>query len=124
MPDTIPSYDSMAAFYAAIGGTMEQVEGFTVHPMEEVHAEAPYVSPLFRANYYSIVLIRTGGEQRISNFLLWGAAYAELHFSPRLWPEFDAECFYAAIASYQRRERRFGRVAQLPKSEASAADAE
>ncbi len=70
------------------------------------------------------LLIRTGGEQRISNFLLWGAAYAELHFSPRLWPEFDAECFYEAIASYQRRERRFGRVAQLPKSEASAADAE
>ncbi|MEL7170518.1 MAG: AraC family transcriptional regulator [Bacteroidota bacterium] len=61
MPDTIPSYDSMAAFYAAIGGTMEQVEGFTVHRMEEVHAEAPYASPLFRANYYSIVLIRTGG---------------------------------------------------------------
>ncbi|MEO0325965.1 MAG: undecaprenyl diphosphate synthase family protein, partial [Myxococcota bacterium] len=61
---------------------------------------------------------------RISNFLLWGAAYAELHFSPRLWPEFDAECFYEAVASYQRRERRFGRVAPFATNEPTAADAE
>ncbi|MEM1415888.1 MAG: polyprenyl diphosphate synthase [Myxococcota bacterium] len=71
------------------------------------------------------LLIRTGGEQRISNFLLWGAAYAELHFSPRLWPEFDADCFYEAIAAYQRRERRFGRVEpRLHEAGKALADAE
>ncbi len=56
------------------------------------------------------LLIRTGGEQRISNFLLWGAAYAELYFTERLWPDFDEEDLYQAIASYQQRDRRFGRV--------------
>lgn len=54
------------------------------------------------------LVIRTGGERRISNFLLWQAAYAELHFSDVLWPDFrDAELF-SAIADYQARERRFG----------------
>jgi undecaprenyl diphosphate synthase len=58
------------------------------------------------------LVIRTGGERRISNFLLYGLAYAELFFSDALWPEFDADDLYAAIASYQTRERRFGRVGQ------------
>ncbi|MCG8557006.1 MAG: polyprenyl diphosphate synthase [Proteobacteria bacterium] len=57
------------------------------------------------------LLIRTGGEQRISNFLLWGAAYAELYFSDTLWPDFAEEHLYAAIQAFQRRDRRFGRVA-------------
>jgi undecaprenyl diphosphate synthase len=56
------------------------------------------------------LIIRTGGEQRISNFLLYGAAYAELAFSDALWPDFQVDDLYAALASYQRRERRFGRV--------------
>ena len=56
------------------------------------------------------LLIRTGGEQRISNFLLWNAAYAELVFSTKLWPEFDTEELHAAIAIYQSRQRRFGKV--------------
>ena len=56
------------------------------------------------------LLIRTGGEQRISNFLLWGGAYAEFSFSETLWPDFDVEHLYAAIDSFQHRERRFGRV--------------
>lgn len=56
------------------------------------------------------LVIRTGGEQRISNFLLYGLAYAELVFSDKLWPDFQAEDLYDAIASYQGRERRFGRV--------------
>jgi undecaprenyl diphosphate synthase len=55
------------------------------------------------------LLIRTGGEQRISNFLIWQAAYAELYFSDRLWPDFDAAEFDAALAEYARRSRRFGR---------------
>jgi len=55
------------------------------------------------------LLIRTGGEQRISNFLIWQAAYAELYFSDRLWPDFDQAEFDAALAEYARRSRRFGR---------------
>ncbi len=56
------------------------------------------------------LVIRTGGEQRISNFLLYGLAYAELVFSEKLWPDFDARDLYSAIAAYQRRERRYGKV--------------
>ena len=54
------------------------------------------------------LLIRTSGEYRISNFLLWQIAYTELYFTPVLWPDFSKEDFYAAIIDYQLRERRFG----------------
>ena len=54
------------------------------------------------------LIIRTGGERRISNFLLWQSAYAELYFSPKLWPDFGRQDLLAAIADYQRRRRRFG----------------
>ncbi|MBA3728064.1 MAG: di-trans,poly-cis-decaprenylcistransferase [Actinobacteria bacterium] len=56
------------------------------------------------------LLIRTGGEMRISNFLLWQAAYAELWFTPVYWPDFNRENLYEAIRDYQKRDRRFGRV--------------
>jgi undecaprenyl diphosphate synthase len=56
------------------------------------------------------LVIRTGGERRISNFLLYGLAYAELHFADVLWPDFGADDLYEAIASFQARERRFGKV--------------
>jgi undecaprenyl diphosphate synthase len=56
------------------------------------------------------LFIRTGGEQRLSNFLLWQSAYAELFFSDRLWPEFDEAALDEAIAAFQRRERRFGQT--------------
>lgn len=56
------------------------------------------------------LLIRTGGEFRISNFLLWQAAYAELYFSPLLWPEFDAAATDGAIADFYSRQRRFGQT--------------
>jgi undecaprenyl diphosphate synthase len=56
------------------------------------------------------LVIRTGGEQRISNFLLWQAAYSELHFSERLWPDFDEAALDEAIADFARRERRFGQT--------------
>jgi undecaprenyl diphosphate synthase len=58
------------------------------------------------------LFIRTGGEQRISNFLLWQLAYAELHFTDTLWPDFDAAALDLAIASYCSRERRFGRTSE------------
>lgn len=56
------------------------------------------------------LLIRTSGENRISNFLLWQIAYSELYFTKTLWPEFDKEEFYTALIDYQKRERRFGNI--------------
>ncbi len=58
------------------------------------------------------LFIRTGGEQRVSNFLLWQLAYTELYFTDTLWPDFDAAALDAAIASYRGRERRFGRTSE------------
>jgi undecaprenyl diphosphate synthase len=58
------------------------------------------------------LFIRTGGEQRISNFLLWQLAYTELYFTDTLWPDFDAAALDQAIASYRTRERRFGRTSE------------
>ena len=56
------------------------------------------------------LLIRTSGEQRVSNFLLWQLAYAEFHVSPVLWPDFTRQHFFEAVLDFQRRDRRFGRV--------------
>jgi len=56
------------------------------------------------------LLVRTGGERRISNYMLWQSAYTELHFSSVYWPDFRRENLYAAIRDFQERERRFGRV--------------
>lgn len=58
------------------------------------------------------LFIRTGGERRISNFLLWNLAYTELYFTDRYWPDFDAAALDEALAFYAQRERRFGRVAE------------
>ncbi|MFN8337515.1 MAG: isoprenyl transferase [Saprospiraceae bacterium] len=58
------------------------------------------------------LLIRTSGEHRISNYLLWQAAYAELYFTPILWPDFSKEHFYSAILDFQNRERRFGMTSE------------
>jgi undecaprenyl diphosphate synthase len=76
------------------------------------------LAPYFALNYAPEpdLFIRTGGEQRISNFLLWQLAYTELYFTDMLWPDFDAAALDRAIVSYQQRERRFGRTSeQLPE---------
>ena len=73
---------------------------------------APYLAMAYAPE--PDLFIRTGGEQRISNFLLWQLAYTELYFTDTYWPEFDATALDEAISSYQQRERRFGRTsAQL-----------
>jgi undecaprenyl diphosphate synthase len=61
------------------------------------------------------LLIRTSGEHRISNFLLWQIAYSELYFTAVLWPDFKEEDLYEAILSYQKRERRFGKTSEQIK---------
>ncbi|MBE0666453.1 MAG: isoprenyl transferase [Bacteroidales bacterium] len=58
------------------------------------------------------LMIRTSGEKRISNFLLWQLAYSELYFTEKLWPDFGKEDFYKAVANYQKRERRFGKTSE------------
>jgi undecaprenyl diphosphate synthase len=64
------------------------------------------------------LFIRTGGEKRVSNFLLWQLAYTEMYFTDTLWPDFDAAALKAAIVSYQQRERRFGRTSEQLQNEA------
>jgi undecaprenyl diphosphate synthase len=83
------------------------------HPDEmdvDESALAPYLSMPYAPE--PDLFIRTGGEQRISNFLLWQLAYAELYFTDTLWPDFDADALDQAIASYRKRERRFGRTSE------------
>jgi undecaprenyl diphosphate synthase len=63
------------------------------------------------------LFIRTGGEKRVSNFLLWQLAYTEFYFTDTLWPDFDDAAFQAAIQSFQQRERRFGRTSEQLTSE-------
>jgi undecaprenyl diphosphate synthase len=65
------------------------------------------------------LLIRTGGEKRLSDFLLWESAYAELHFVECLWPDFDEPAFEQALAEYARRDRRFGRITAVPAARSS-----
>ncbi len=87
------------------------------------------LAPYFAMSYAPEpdLFIRTGGEQRISNFLLWQLAYTELYFTDTLWPDFDAAALDAAIASYRSRERRFGRTSEqldaaAPTEEVSVVD--
>jgi undecaprenyl diphosphate synthase len=71
---------------------------------------APYLSMNYAPE--PDLFIRTGGEQRVSNFLLWQLAYTELYFTDTLWPDFDGAALAAAFASYVARERRFGRTSE------------
>jgi undecaprenyl diphosphate synthase len=69
------------------------------------------------------LFIRTGGEQRISNFLLWQLAYTELYFTETLWPDFDGKALAEAIESFRRRERRFGRTSEQLHADAAMPEA-
>ncbi len=66
------------------------------------------------------LLIRTGGELRISNYLLWQIAYSELYFCDTFWPDFDEQCLHQAIADYQKRQRRFGKTEAQVEAEQEA----
>jgi len=83
-------------------------------------ALAPYLSMGFAPE--PDLFIRTGGEQRISNFLLWQLAYTELYFTKTLWPDFDSAALKLAIQSYQQRERRFGRTSEQLQHTAPSTD--
>jgi undecaprenyl diphosphate synthase len=90
------------------------------HPEKAGHYSEADLAPHLAMAYAPEpdLFIRTGGEQRISNFLLWQLAYSELHFTDTLWPDFDDAALEAAIVSYRKRERRFGRTSEqlLPRT--------
>lgn len=85
----------------------------------DADAIAPYLALAYAPE--PDLFIRTGGEQRVSNFVLWQLAYSELWFTDRLWPDFDAAALDEAIASYRTRERRYGRTSEQLDTPAAAA---
>jgi undecaprenyl diphosphate synthase len=104
---------------ANYGGRWDILQAFSRLLRERPEAVAQGIGETQLAPYLAMsyapepdLFIRTGGEQRVSNFLLWQLAYAELYFTETLWPDFDAAALDAAIASYAARERRFGRTSE------------
>jgi undecaprenyl diphosphate synthase len=103
------SYGSRAEITRAARRLAEEVAAGRLRP-EEI-TEARLASELYTAEWPDPdLLIRTSGEQRLSNFLLWQLAYAEIYVSPVLWPDFTRNHLFEAIRDFQRRDRRFGRV--------------
>ena len=103
------SYGSRAEIVRAARALASEVRD-GARRLDEINEEA-LASHLYTAGCPDPdLLIRTSGEQRISNFLLWQAAYTELYLSPALWPDFTRRDLYEAILAFQNRERRFGRV--------------
>jgi undecaprenyl diphosphate synthase len=102
-------WDIMQALRRMLETAPELAQNFTEEDLAS-HLSMPYAPE-------PDLFIRTGGEKRISNFLLWQLAYAELYFTDTLWPDFNAAALKRAIQSYQQRERRFGRTSeQLQKN--------
>jgi undecaprenyl diphosphate synthase len=102
------NYGSRGEIATAVRTIAEQVVAGELRPeeiTEELVAGSLYTADIPDPD----LIIRTSGEKRISNFLLWQAAYAEFVFLDEYWPDFDKESMAAAIAEYQRRERRFGK---------------
>jgi len=102
---------------ANYGGRWDMLNA--VNTWRRAHPDSEELSEESLAGYLSMayapepdLFIRTGGEKRISNFLLWQLAYTELYFTDTLWPDFDAQALDTAIASYGKRERRFGRTSE------------
>jgi undecaprenyl diphosphate synthase len=97
-------WDIMQAVNQMLASHPEKQDGWNESELE------PFLSMSFAPE--PDLFIRTGGEERISNFLLWQLAYTELYFTDTLWPEFNTTEFDKAILSYQHRERRFGRTSE------------
>lgn len=103
------SYGGRAEIARAARRLAEKVQAGELTPADI--DEQAFAGELFMADVPDPdLLIRTSGEQRISNFMLWQLAYTELYITPVLWPDFRREHLWTAIADYQKRERRFGRV--------------
>jgi undecaprenyl diphosphate synthase len=106
---------TVAANYGGRWDLLQAINRLTqMHPEKAGRFTETDVAPFLAMSYAPEpdLFIRTGGEQRISNFLIWQLAYSELYFTPMLWPDFDAAALDAAIAWYGERERRFGRTSE------------
>ena len=103
------SYGGRAEIVRAARRLAERVQSGELQP--DAIDEDGFAAELYTAGLPDPdLLIRTSGEQRISNFMLWQLAYTELYVTPLLWPDFRRDHFFQAIHDYQKRERRFGRV--------------
>ncbi|WP_153108705.1 polyprenyl diphosphate synthase [Propionivibrio limicola] len=106
---------TVAANYGGRWDILQAVNRLALeHPEKGGHWDEADLTPYLAMSFAPEpdLFIRTGGEERISNFLLWQLAYSEFYFTKTLWPEFDSTAFDRAIASYQKRERRFGRTSE------------
>lgn len=106
---------TIAANYGGRWDIMQAVNRMVAaHPEKAGHYSEEDLAPWLALGYAPEpdLFIRTGGEQRVSNFLLWQLAYTELHFTDVLWPAFDSHAFQRALDSYRNRERRFGRTSE------------
>ena len=109
------SYSSKAEIINSLKNIAQKVADKTIK-VDDIN-EAYFSNELYTSDYPDPdLLIRTSGEYRISNFLLWQIAYAELYFSPKLWPDFKKTDFIDAILEYQSRERRFGKTSEQIKN--------
>jgi undecaprenyl diphosphate synthase len=107
------NYGGRAEIVDAVKDIAREVRAGTLRP--EGISETTIAERLYAADTPPPdLLIRTSGEQRISNFLLWEVAYSELWFTPLFWPDFDREILYEAIRDFQKRSRRFGGVGDEP----------
>ncbi len=105
------SYSSQKELLQATQKLAKDVASGKIKP--EKITESHIQSSLYTADMPNPdLLIRTSGEERISNFLLWQLAYAELYFTDTFWPDFNSEEFFKAIINYQNRERRFGKISE------------
>ncbi len=114
---------TIAANYGGRWDIMQAMHALSqAHPERATAFEEEELAPYLSMHYAPEpdLFIRTGGEQRISNFLLWQLAYTELYFTDILWPAFGRPELEAAIQSYQKRERRFGRTSEQLKGESDA----
>ncbi|MEZ4825278.1 MAG: isoprenyl transferase [Bacteroidia bacterium] len=105
------SYGSRTDLTDAVRKIAESVQKGEISP-DQINEEVIQQSLSTAAMPDPELLIRTSGEYRISNFLLWEIAYSEIFFTEKLWPDFRREDLYEAIADYQKRERRFGKISE------------
>ncbi len=127
---TAPNRGLTLTIAANYGGRWDILQALARLAREQPAAVAAGVSEEQLAPYLSMayapepdLFIRTGGEQRVSNFLLWQLAYTELYFTEKLWPDFDADALEEAFAWYRGRERRFGRTSeQLEEAKRTAVE--
>ena len=112
---------TLALSYGAREEILKSLQEISVKVKNNIISPAEIDESLINKHLYTHdmpdvdLLIRTSGEQRVSNFLLWQIAYAEFYFTPVLWPDFKKEHLHDAIYNYQKRERRFGKTSEQIK---------